>query len=152
MQTQPEPQEYVCRSLDLRSLLTLREQSAVKMLSKIFRKRFGRNTSDSPNLIANLQDNPANRLTWSATSSRIPTLRLSRSKFWHFASKRWLTAREKLATLGFPVDEATAASMGVPLVPVSCTKQAAAVAGNCMSLAAVTVVQLVGLCCFELVG
>ena len=49
----------------------------------------------------------------------------------------------------FPVDAGTAAAMGVPQLPVACSMQAAAVAGNAMHLGSVSVMQLLGLSCFR---
>ena len=130
------------------ALLNEREKGVIKTLQKEHKQRVSRAASRNENLVAYLGDN-AERRTWSATSGRIPTFRMSGGKHWHFASKRILTGREKLATLGFPVDSETARARGVPVLPVACPKRASAVAGNCMHLGTVAVMQLLGLCCFK---
>ncbi|CAE6969119.1 unnamed protein product, partial [Symbiodinium sp. CCMP2456] len=143
--------DHEFESMDFRRLLTKREKTAVQSLCATYRRLFKKQAESDHDLIANLRDNPHNRLVWSATSGRIPTLRMSGGLLWHFATRRWLTARERLATLGFPVEPGTAATMGVPELPVTCTQRAAAVAGNCMNFSMVAVLQLVGLCCFEMI-
>ena len=95
-----------------------------------------------------LGDNPENRRTWSAHSGKLPTFRVGRGLHWSASARRWLVAREKLAALGFPCDSASAAAMGVPEIPIKCTKRASAVAGNAMHFGSVAVAQLVTLCCF----
>ncbi|CAE8599354.1 unnamed protein product [Polarella glacialis] len=83
------------------------------------------------------------------SQSRIPTLRMSGGKTWHVMSRRWLTGREKLASLGFPVTASAADSMGVPELPVRDTKRASAISGNCMHFSTVAVVQFVALVCYK---
>ena len=139
----------MARRCDLTSLLTQREQLAVKQLDVLYRKRFKRKPEEDLDLVYNLQDNPGNRITWSAVSGKIPTLRKSSGQLWRRASRRWLTARERLATLGFPVDDVSASAMGVPVLPIRCHRQAEAVAGNCFHFSCVSTVQLTGLCCFR---
>ncbi|CAE8602347.1 unnamed protein product [Polarella glacialis] len=114
-----------------------------------FKFRFRRDPNKDKNLFLYLGDNVSNRLTWSAVSKRIPTLRMSGGKTWHVMSRRWLTGREKLASLGFPVTASAADSMGVPELPVRDTKRASAISGNCMHFSTVAVVQFVALVCYK---
>lgn len=114
------------------ALLTSREKLAVRKLNRIYRKRYHKPPDSNPELFYYLGDNPDNRITWSATSNRLPTFRVGRGLRWHVPSSRFLTGREKLSTLGFPLDACTAASMGVPELPVRCTKRASCLAGNAM--------------------
>ena len=139
----------MAQSLDLEGLLNRRERNAVRVLKTLYRKRFKRDPMKDANLFFSLVDNPNNRVTWSAVSGRIPTLRKASGFVWHVMSRRWLLPREILATLGFPVEQQSAAAMGVPILPIACPRRAAAVAGNCMHMSTVSVIQLVGLCCFQ---
>ncbi|CAE8711111.1 unnamed protein product [Polarella glacialis] len=136
-------------SPDLRYLLTKREKICISQACRIYKFRFRRDPNKDKNLFLYLGDNVSNRLTWSAVSKRIPTLRMSGGKTWHVMSRRWLTGRETLASLGFPVTASAADSMGVPELPVRDTKRASAISGNCMHFSTVAVVQFVALVCYN---
>ncbi|CAE8608932.1 unnamed protein product [Polarella glacialis] len=136
-------------SPDLRYLLTKREKICISQACRIYKFRFRRDPNKDKNLFLYLGDNVSNRLTWSAVSKRIPTLRMSGGKTWHVMSRRWLTGREKLASLGFPVTASAADSMGMPELPVRDTKRASAISGNCMHFSTVAVVQFVALVCYK---
>ena len=127
-----------------------REKKAVNTLKRKYQKLTGQDPESDKDLFFYLGDNPKNRTTWSATSKRIPTFRVGRGKHWNCAGHRWLTGREKLATLGFPVEPASAEAMGVPVVPVRCTKRAEHLAGNAMHFSNVAVMQLLAMSCFAL--
>ena len=134
--------------MNLLPLLHPREKKAVRKLRGDYRKIFKKAPDDDPDLFFYLGDNPENRRTWSAHSGKLPTFRVGRGLHWSASARRWLVAREKLAALGFPCDSASAAAMGVPEIPIKCTKRASAVAGNAMHFGSVAVAQLVTLCCF----
>ena len=107
-----------------------------------------RRPEDDSNLWVYLGDSAAYK-TWSAVSGRLPTYRRSSGLLWSPHYRRWLTGREKLASLGFPVTPAVAMAMGAPMLGVKDTKRAALVAGNAMALSTVGVVELVALCCYR---
>ena len=83
------------------------------------------------------------RRLWCKTVGRVGT-----GKHWCCSRHRWLTGRQKLGTLGFPISNEVAQSMGVPPVPVRCTKRAEHVAGNAMHFSNVAIMQLIALSCF----
>ena len=68
---------------------------------------------------------------------------------WNVAEQRWLTGRDKFASLGFPVTGECALAMGVPELPVRDVKRASAIPGNCMHFASVGVLQLVAMACYK---
>ena len=74
---------------------------------------------------------------------------MARGLMWNVSHQRWLTGRDKLASLGYPVTPETSAAMGVPELPIRDVKRASAVAGNAMCFASVGVVQLIALTCYK---
>ena len=135
--------------MDFRSLLLPREKKVIKALVSKYKLRYKKDPFKDDSLIIYLGDN-ACRATWSVVSKRVPTFRTGQGKFWLPARNRWLTSKEKLACLGFPVDASSASAMGVPSLPARCTKRASSLAGNSMHLPNVAIMQLLGLCCFNL--
>ena len=133
----------------LRYLLTAREQKAVVRAGRMYRDRFGKLATGDQDFILHLGDDPSKRLCWSATSKKVPTIRRSSGKYWHYPSKRWMTAREKLATLGFPVSPACALAMAVPILPVQDVKRAATLSGNCMVFGNILMVEMIALACCQ---
>lgn len=69
---------------------------------------------------------------------------------WGVWQGRFLTGREKLASLGFPVTPAISRSLHVRELPLKDTKRCSMVAGNCMHLTTVGLIQLVALASFHL--
>jgi hypothetical protein len=137
------------RPLNLTRLLTMREKIAVKTLKVAYSKKYGQTAESNRNLFFYLGDNPSNRKTWSAVSGRLPTLRMSRGKMWNVHLNRWLTGKELLATLGFPVTHEMAEAMSVPPLPVRDPKRASIISGNAMHFSSVAVVQMIALVCFQ---
>ena len=133
---------------DLSGLLSCRERGVAESLDAKYRQRFGAEPSQDRDLVYHLGDS-AERCNWSAVSKAIPTVRKSHGILWSPKRRRFLTGRELLATLGFPVTADTAASMLVPPLPVTDTKRAASIAGNCMHWSTAGIVQLVALSCFK---
>ncbi|CAE7232731.1 unnamed protein product [Symbiodinium sp. CCMP2592] len=123
-------------------LLNERERSALRMVQHRYREVFRTKAALDPDLVVHLGDNPQNRLTWSAHSGRIPTLRKGSGKMYNPFLKRWMVPVEKLSALGFPVTKDTAIAMGVPMLPVADYLRAAAVAGNSFHFSSAAVVQL----------
>ena len=107
--------------------------------------------SDNPDLFVYLIDSQKKRVTWSAMSGSIPTLRCKNAMMWHVPSCTWLTSRGKLLSLGFPASPETAAAMGTPPVPVADIARAAVVAGNSFHFSTIGVVQMLALSCFRVV-
>ena len=69
-------------------------------------------------------------------------------KFWLPAQDRWLTSKEKLISMGFPVTAELADSMRVPLVGAKDCKRAADLAGQGMHFQTAGIMQLLALACF----
>lgn len=131
------------------SLLLTREKKVVSHLMQKYRNLWRRDPKKDKDLFMYLGDNPRNRVTWTAVSRKISTFRVGCGKHWHCASNRWLTGREKLACLGYPVTPDAAHAMGCPVLPIRCTKRASQLAGNCMHFNNVAVMQLLCLSCFQ---
>ena len=132
---------------DLKYLLTDRERRVLDFASRMYMENFRRPASSDPNLAVYLGDNVEWSLTWSATSGRIPTFRMSSGKMYFPFFQRWMCHSEKLATFGFPVRQHLAEMMGTPILPIKDERRAAGLAGNAMVLPTVAIVQLVALAC-----
>ena len=130
-------------------LLTKRERKQIVLLDRRFRQRFGREPAKDPNLIYYLGDNVSFAVTWSAVSGAIPCFRARGGKYWHRKSRRWLVAVERMAAMGFPVNEDQARVMGVSPVPSMESTRVGKVLGNsCFHYTNAAVVLLCALCCF----
>ena len=81
---------------------------------------------------------------------KIPTFRRNNGKMYHVKSQSWLTPKDRLACLGYPVTEQTATAMGVPVIPVKDRLRAGSVAGNSFHFATAACVQLVALSCYKM--
>ena len=143
-------QEYTLANADLRGLLSAREADALHRYEEAFMERFPHPPATDRNLVAYLADDPAYSLTWSALSRRVPTMRLNArtGKLFYPALNRWLVARERLATLGWPVTAEMAEAMSTPPIQAKDYLRAADLAGNAMALPSVAVAQLLALSCF----
>lgn len=133
--------------VDLKHLLLPREKGVIRTLCKDYRTRFKRSAQLDENLFIHLGDN-VSRKCWSATSGKIPTFRTSAGKMYNVAWRRWLTGREKMAALGFPISLQVSEAMGVPTLCMSDTRRANHVSGNSMHFASIGVVQMVALAVF----
>ncbi len=138
------------KRMSMRYLLNGREARGVKYAAARYKLRFNSHPRSNPEYFVFLGDTPSERLCWSAGNGRLPTYRRNGGFFWHEQSESILTARDKLASLGFPVTANTAMSMGVPVIPVKDRFRAASVAGNSFHFASAAVVQLIVPCCFKL--
>ena len=134
----------------MKYLLNTRELQCLAIACAAYRNRFGTDPAEDEDLFLFLGDNAANRLTWSAVSGRIPTFRTGGGRMYGVARQCWLTPKDRLAALGFPVDGETALAMGVPVLPVQDSLRAASVAGNSFHFMSAAVVQLVVLSSFKL--
>lgn len=134
----------------MKKLLNLREAMGVKYCIHRYKDKLGSNPQLDDDLFIFLGDTPAKRLCWTATSRKLPTYRRNGGKMYHVRSQTWLTPREKLASLGFPITVNTAMSMGVPVIGVKDGLRATSVAGNSFHFATVACVQLIVLSCYRL--
>ena len=64
--------------------------------------RSGGVARNEPNLIFGLNDNPLKRVAWSA-NGKLPTLRTNSDRMFSPWKGRFLTLRERIAAMGFPV-------------------------------------------------
>eukprot|EP00973_Karenia_brevis_P018939 2596252-Karenia_brevis.AAC.1 len=101
-----------------------------------------------PGLCFNLSDNPRNRVSWSL-HGKIPTFRTGTSKMYFPFYNRFLTTRERLTCLGFPMFPQLGEKMGVPHINVD-EGQATVMAGNAMHVANATAVTATALACVQL--
>ena len=134
--------------VNMRHLLNKREKGVARALDLKYTERFNARPKEDKDLIYHLGDS-AKRMCWSAVSGKLPTLRMAGGILWVVRQNRILTAREKLASLGFPVTPDVANVMGVPELPLADVRRAAEVAGNAMHWGTVGVVQMVALSCFH---
>lgn len=133
---------------DLTSLLTDAERKTVSKMSDTYRERFGSEPETNPNLCFFLGDS-ASYCTWSAASNKLPTFRrMNHGLYWFPHHRRWMMAVDKLAALGFPTSKPYADAMCVMPVPIRDAKRSSTLSGNCMHLANVALIELVGLVCF----
>ncbi|CAE7437357.1 unnamed protein product [Symbiodinium sp. CCMP2592] len=138
---------YVPGERNLRYLLNDREKTNLQKACQVYWERFQRDPWQDPNLAIFLGDNVDYSLCWSAISKRIPAFRLNQGKTFFPFFRRWMCASERLAALGMPVRPEVAEGMGVPKLPVRDIHRANQLAGNCMMLPTVALVQLVALSC-----
>lgn len=140
---------YQPDSLELDYLLTDRERKAVSAFSLEYLYRTHQNIASNEDMFLFLGDNPEWGLTWSL-SGRIPTYRRNSKSgvYWSPKYRRWLTNKERLASLGWPVIPEMADRMQVPCVPALDVKRAADLAGGSMHFLNTGVQQLLALICF----
>ena len=69
---------------------------------------------------------------------------------YHPHTQTWMGPKDRLAALGFPVNEETASAMGVPILPIADNLRAASVAGNSFHFMTAAVIQLVALSSFKM--
>ena len=136
---------------DLSYLLTKREKEAVVSYSNAYLEQYQQIASENPNLVFFLGDSGTKWKTWSARSNAIPTFRRNSKTglFWIPSLKRFMTAREKLSSLGWPVDTHMATAMHCQPVGSQDILRAADLAGNAMHFTTVAIAQLLGLSCFR---
>lgn len=96
---------------------------------------------DCPDLVLSFQDNPENRLSWSA-SGKVPTFRTGTSRVYSPHSKRCLTLKERLTALGYPVYKCCS-----DVALTKCLTATSHMAGNSMHLPSAVAALCVGLAC-----
>ena len=134
----------------LEYLLLPREQQCLAMLNSKYQERTGMKPESDPDLVYFLGDSAWWSNSWSAVSGKIPTMRCNASTgiFWLPSQRRWLTAKEKLTSMGWPCTPEVADSMNVPLVGACDTKRASDLLGNSMHFTTAGIMQLIALSCF----
>ena len=140
---------YQPGNMALEYLLTKREAQTISALNTKYFERFGELAESNANLTYFLGDS-ADYCCWSAVSGKLPTFRMNAKtgKFWMPALSRWLTAKERLCSLGFPVTVEQAHALNVPILGATDVQRAADICGNCMHLQTVGIFQLIALACF----
>ena len=135
--------------MDLRYLLTEREDETRARLDEKYLTKYGSLASNDQNLVYFLGDS-AEYCSWSAASLKIPTYRMNSKtgKYWMPAHHRWLTAKERLCSMGFPCTPEIARSMDVPMLGAKDAKRAADLCGNAMHFTSCGIMQLIALACF----
>ena len=103
-----------------------------------------------PDLCCSMNDNPERRVVWSAHSGLIPTMRTNSNMLYFPAYKRWLTWKERLTAMGFPVYEPLARISNIPVMEIS-QQESTMVLGNAMHLPALTCVTCGILACVRVV-
>ena len=139
--------QYLPHTDDLSYLLLPREQDAVRGYSAEFTRRFGLDPAQQDGLFYYLGDNPGYALSWSA-HGRLPTFRMSKGLLWSPKLRRWLTAKERLTSLAWPVTPSLSTGMAVPEIPAMDIQRASDLAGNGMHFLNSAVQQLIALSCF----
>ena len=130
-------------------LLSPREHECKQLLDQNYLSKYGRLARCNPHLVYFLGDSAA-YCTWSANSAKIPTYRLNSKtgKYWLPAYDRWMTAKERLCSMGFPCTGELATSMQVPLLGAKDAARAADICGNAMHFTSCGIMQLISLACF----
>lgn len=133
-------------------LLSSREARTMVELNERYEQKYKQPATSNPNLVYGLGDN-ADFQSWSAGSGKVPTYRLStsNSRYWLPSHQRWMTAKERLISMGWPVCPAMSHALDVPLIGASDPKRAfdlIKVIGNSMHLQSTGVLQLIALACF----
>ncbi|CAJ1422350.1 unnamed protein product [Effrenium voratum] len=142
--------QYHANMEDLTYLLSKAELRRLQEYRKAYCQRFQQDPQNDENLICFLGDNPSYSLTWSASSGRCPTFRVNSKSglFWLPAHSRFLTSKEKLTMMGWPVHPRVAEALDVHTIPSLDVLRAAQLAGNAMHMHSVALAQMIGLMCF----
>ena len=138
---------YAPGCCDLRYLLTDRERQALRDYCNYYWQKYGQNPHEQDSLFVHLGDNPDFSLNWSARG-RLPTFRMNGGLLWSVKYNRWLTAKERLVSMGWPVVNEVAEGMAAPLIPATDVKRASDLLGNSMHFLNTGVQQMVALSCF----
>lgn len=129
-------------------LLNLREVQTMSELNQKYHSRTGFPAETDRDLAYFLGDS-ATYCSWSAASGKLPTYRLTQGRFWLPAVQRWLTSKERLCSMGYPVVKEMSLGMGqVPLVGAVDPEKAAERLGNAMHFTTSGIFQCIALSCF----
>jgi hypothetical protein len=139
-----------CRALDLSFLLLPRERECIAEYTFRYIERNGQRPESDPSAVFFLGDNPSNRLTWSAASSAIPTLRRNAGFIWSPFLGRWLLARELFAAMGFPAFPGIEQALGTRCPNYGSPSDGRKLLGNAMHFGVAGTVLMVALACIRL--
>ena len=141
--------QYIPGETNLYYLLTPREKAALAEYELEYWVRHQSNMMWDEDMFVFLGDNPSYSLTWSFYG-KLPTYRMnSRSSIlWNAKHKRWLTGKERLCSLGWPVIQSVADSMDCPMIPALDVKRSSDLAGNGMHMLNTGAIQCIALACF----
>ena len=73
---------------------------------------------------------------------------MNQGLYWIPSLDRWMTCKERLASMGWPVTSECAQSMGTPMIGAVDPQQAASLCGNAMHFQTAGIMQLIALGCF----
>ena len=135
---------------NLAHLLCLREIRTKCELDYKYEMKFHAPPTSNPNLVYFLGDS-SDYCSWSAVSQQIPTYRLNSSSgiYWLAQQKRWLTSKERLVSMGFPVTIEQAQALKVPCLGASDVVRANdMVLGNSFHFQSAGIMQLIALASF----
>ena len=127
-------------------LLNAREQAAVAWCDEEYWQKYRQDPRNDPDLFYFLGDNPWARRCFSAQGV-LPTLRTNAGLLWSPSLARWLTARERMACMGYPVYPDLAEAAGVPEWRPPPGAPVHQLVGNAMHTAVVTLALVLALCC-----
>ena len=130
-------------------ILTTRELNTVKALDEKYRQKYGMDPESDRSLTYFLGDGPA-FCCWSGNSGQIPTYRRNARSglFWLPAHSRWLTNKEKLLSMGFPVRPEQRQALKCESLGTRDYERASDMIGNCFHFQVSGIMQLVALSCF----
>ena len=134
---------------DLRYLLLPREEDCRRQLDQKYYDRFKELPGLNYNLVYFLGDS-AEYCSWSAHSSKIPTYRCNSKTglYWLPCQNRFLTSKERLASMAFPCVREIADAMNVPQLGATDAQRAADLCGNSFHFTTCGIMQLIALTCF----
>ena len=115
--------------------LTQNELARLQKYEQYWLKRYGHPGSQNPNAIYHLGDNPDEFVCCSTAKGAFPSLRASMGVLFHPASSTIITNKEKLAIIGWPVFEVTAAAVGIHSFEFPDLQRAGKYAGNAYHVA-----------------
>ena len=106
---------FIPGKTSLQSLLNAREDAARRRLDARYMLKTQSLAHTDKSLVYFLGDNPKTfGNSWSATSKKVPTYRMNQGLYWIPSLDRWMTCKERLASMGWPVTSECAQSMGTP--------------------------------------
>ena len=129
-------------------LLSPSEKKHLKLYEQKWFAKYKVRASDSPNCVFLLSDNPQKRCTWTRCGGKLPCFKKSGGKLWIPNKGRWMTAHEKLCSLGYPVNEMMAKAAGCQLLEVE-SPHLHAMAGNAWHICNAGMVMVAALACVE---
>ena len=144
---------YIPGKCDYSYLLTTRESAALNEYKNAYYKRTHCDAAKNEDLFMFLGDDPKYSLTWSF-HGRLPTYRMNfrSGLLWNARYSRWLTSKERLLTLGWPVISEVAEEMQCPPIPAIDVKRAGDIAGNSMHVFNTGSMQMIALSAFGPAG